>query len=227
MQLLIHSRTSTVAASKFGSEKINSRVTKFTDAYVPWLITSFQWSHNERVGVSNHQPYDCSLNRLFRHRSKKTSKLRVTSLCVRNSPGTGEFPAQMASNAENVSIWWRHHVISDCKGSTQQLLHLGTLSIDYHRGHMDHDNVLNHYSDVTMAAIASQITSLTIVYSTVDSDADQREHQSSASLAFLWGIHRGPVNFPHKWPVTRKMSPFDDVIMLYLTAKVTQSNCFI
>ena len=71
-----------------------------------------------------------------------------------------------------------------------------------------------HYDDVRMGAIASQITSLTIVYSIVYSDADQRKHQSSASLAFVRGIHRGPVNFPHKWPVTRKMFPFDDVIML-------------
>ena len=70
-----------------------------------------------------------------------------------------------------------------------------------------------HYNDVTMGAIASQITSLPIVYSIVYSDADQRKHQSSASLAFVRGIHRGPVNFPHKWPVTRKMFPFDDVIM--------------
>ena len=64
-----------------------------------------------------------------------------------------------------------------------------------------------------MGAIASQITSLTIVYSTVCSDADQRKHQSSASLAFVQGIHRGPVNSPHKWPVKREMFPFDDVIM--------------
>ena len=70
-----------------------------------------------------------------------------------------------------------------------------------------------HYDDVIMGAIASQITSLTIVYSTVYSGADQSKHQSSASLAFVWGIHRGPVNCPHKWPVTRKMFPFDDVIM--------------
>ena len=65
--------------------------------------------------------------------------------------------------------------------------------------------------DVIMGAIASQITSLTIVYSTVY--ADQRKHQSSASLAFVRGIHRGPVNSPRKWPVTRKMFPFDDVII--------------
>ena len=76
-----------------------------------WLITicSLQWRHNGRDSVSNHQPHDCLLNRLFRRRSKKTSKLRVTGLCAGNSPGTGEFPAQRASNAENVSIWWRHH----------------------------------------------------------------------------------------------------------------------
>ena len=69
-----------------------------------------RWRHNGRDNVSNHQPHDCLLNRLFRRRSKKTSKLRVTGLCKGNSPGTGEFPAQMTSNAENVSIWWRLHV---------------------------------------------------------------------------------------------------------------------
>ena len=61
-----------------------------------------------RDGVSNLQPRDCLLNRLFRRRSKKTSKLRATGLCAENSPVTGEFPAQMASSAENVSIWWRN-----------------------------------------------------------------------------------------------------------------------
>ena len=70
-----------------------------------------------------------------------------------------------------------------------------------------------HESDVTMGSIASQIISLTIVYSNVYSGADQRKHQSSASLAFVRGIHRRPVNSPHKRPVTRKMLPFDDVIM--------------
>ena len=68
-----------------------------------------------------------------------------------------------------------------------------------------------HYNDVTIDTIASQITSLTIVYSTVYSDANQRKHQSSTSLAFVRGIHRWPT--PHKWPVTRKMFPYDDVIM--------------
>ena len=67
-----------------------------------------------------------------------------------------------------------------------------------------------HYDGVIMGAMASQITSLTIVYSTVYSGADQRKDQSSAPLASVQGIHRGP---PHKWPVVRKMFPFDDVIM--------------
>ena len=65
-----------------------------------------------------------------------------------------------------------------------------------------------------MASMASQITSLTIVYSAVYSGADQRKHQSSASLAFVRGIHRWSVNFPHKGQVTRKMFPFDDFIMV-------------
>ena len=64
-----------------------------------------------------------------------------------------------------------------------------------------------------MGSMASQITSPTIVYSAVYSGADQRKHQSSASLAFVRGIHRGPVNSPHKGPVTRKMFSFDDVIV--------------
>ena len=70
-----------------------------------------------------------------------------------------------------------------------------------------------HCGDVIMGAMAYQITSLTIVCPNVYTGADQRKHQSSASLAFVWGIHRWPVISSHKWPVTRKMFPFDDVIM--------------
>ena len=65
--------------------------------------------HNGHDSVSNHQPHDCLLNRLFRRKSKKISKLRVTGLCAGYPPETGEFPAHMVSNAESVSIWWRHH----------------------------------------------------------------------------------------------------------------------
>ena len=71
--------------------------------------SALRWRHNGRDGVLNHHLQECLLNRLLRRRSKKTSKLRVTGLCVGNSPVTGEFSAQMASDTENVSIWWRNH----------------------------------------------------------------------------------------------------------------------
>ena len=74
-----------------------------------WVFITLHWRHNERDGVANHQHLHCLLNHLFGRRSKKTSKLRFTGLCADNTPVTGEFPAQKTSNAENVSIWWRHH----------------------------------------------------------------------------------------------------------------------
>ena len=73
-----------------------------------------------------------------------------------------------------------------------------------------------HYSDIIMSAMASQTTGVSIVYATVCSGADQRKHQSSAPLAFVRGIHRSPVNSPHQGPVTRKIFPFDDVIMKFV-----------
>ena len=97
---------------------------------------------------------------------------------------TSGFPTQRGSNTESIFMSWHHHA-AIC------VLQKG------------------HYDDVKMDAMASQITSLTIVYST-----EQSKHQSSAPLAFVWGIHRGPVNSPQKWLVTRKMFPFDDVIMV-------------
>ena len=84
-----------------------------------------------------------------------------------------------------------------------------------------------YYNDVTMGAMASQITSITIVYSTVYSGADQRKYQSSASLAFLRGIYQSPVNSPHKGPVTRKLFPFGDVIMVSHHTITLQSNDFL
>ena len=79
------------------------------EIYTFYFFISLQWHLNEPDDVSNHQPRNCLLNCLITHRSKKTSKLRVTGLCAGNSLVTSEFPAQMASNAEYVSIWWRHH----------------------------------------------------------------------------------------------------------------------
>ena len=126
----------------------------------------------------------------------------------------------MASNAENASIWWRHHEISEyisryLVGRSGQwcliyrLFDFVAVRIKHNHAHIiykslpwrhnGHDSVSYHQ--------------LTIIYSTVYAGADQRKHQSSASLAFVRGIHRGPVNSPHKWPVTRKMFPFHDVIM--------------
>ena len=89
----------------------------YVHVYLSWFrgstlthpVLTLHWRHNGLDSVSDHQPHDYLLNRLFRCRSKKISKLCVTGLCAGNSPETGEFPAQMASNAENVSIWWRHH----------------------------------------------------------------------------------------------------------------------
>ena len=89
------------------------------------------------------------------------------------------------------------------------------------RSYQTHAPTDSHYCGVIMSTIASQITSLTIVYSTVYSGTGQRKYQSSASLAFVRGIHRGPVNSPHKRPVTWKMSPFDD---LNLNLKVDHNS---
>ena len=80
--------------------------------WIYWInVSVLQWDHNGCDGVSNHQSHHCLLNRLFRRRSKKTSQLRVTDLCAGNSTVTGELPAQMANNAESISIWWHHHGI--------------------------------------------------------------------------------------------------------------------
>ena len=124
----------------------------------------------------------------------------------------------MTSNAENVSIWWRHHVCPIVPKATwfRMVRRLSDYSwIEALRVQsqavmtrdMAYGMLPSDYYDVIMDAIASQIISLMIVYSTVYSDADQSKHQSSASLA---------LNSPHKWPVTRKMFPFDDVIMFWL-----------
>ena len=118
------------------------------------------------------------------------------------------------------SLWWRHFKMHFHEGNfinrlvttatataTATIATTATVAAD------DDTITITHYNDAIMGAMASQITSLTIVYSTVYSSADQRTHQSSTSLAFVRGIHRWPVNSPHKWPVTLKMFPFDEVIM--------------
>ena len=111
----------------------------------PVVSHQLLWRQIGRDSISNHQPHDCLLNWLFRLRSKKTSKLRVTGLYAGNSRVTGKFPTQMGSNAENVSIWWRHHALqqqymnvmvsqitshlSDCSAVFSVVLHIDTTNI--------------------------------------------------------------------------------------------------
>ena len=104
-------------------------------------MESLQWRHN---GVSNQQPHHCLFNRLFRRRSKKTPKLRVTGPCAWNSPVTGEFHAQMTSNAENVSIWWRHHdgLLTNVYGKVQQKLKKAKITLLFKQGSM---NTMENY----------------------------------------------------------------------------------
>ena len=119
---------------------------------------------------------------------------------------------------------------SFCMGYIVAVREFMWLTYSYY-SHVRHWYYGIHYSDVIMGAKASQITSLTIVYSIVYSGADRRKHKSSASLAFVRGIHRRPVNSPHKWPVTRKKFPLDDVIMsnkyaiTLVTMKKPQMKC--
>ena len=108
-------------------------------------------------------------------------------------------------------LYWGTVLESCWKSELVQITWHGSLAIS----HWLNQWSSQHYDDAIMDPMASQITSHTIVYSTVYSGADQSWHQSSASLAFVWGIHRWPVNSPHKWPVTRKIFPFDDVIMTW------------
>ena len=142
--------------------------------------------HNECQRVSYHQRLDCLFSRLFRLTSKEIPKRAGT---LRGEPSVADgFPLQRAGNAESGP---GHNVIMR---SLSQW----------------------HYSDVIMSAIASQITSITIVYSTVYSGRDQRKHQSSESLAFVRGM-----DSPHKGPVTREKLPFDDVIMGTTSPSIT------
>ena len=94
-------------------------------------------------------------------------------------------------------------------------------------GAVNVDNSMLHHNDVMMSAMAYQITGVSIVCSTVGSDGDQRKYQSSVSLVFVRGIHRWPVNSPHKGPVTRKMFPLDDVIMTIYGQNIINNEIFL
>ena len=107
----------------------------------------------------------------------------------------------------HISVNWQRNCVFNRQWNYQS-----PTSLEFCDGNLP-TKASNHYNDIIMGALASQITSLTIVYSSVYSGADQRKHQSSASLAFVRGILGRLVNSPHKGPVTRKMFPFGDVIM--------------
>ena len=136
---------------------------------------------------------------------------KCMSLWLCNKTVKESTPDVRGNVAKRADVWCTTRTISpsinlSVNSTKHNIAHCQAMSAAY-------GEMINHYDDVTMSRIASLITSLTIVYSTVYSGADQRKHQSPASLAFVRGIHRGPVNSPHKWPVTRKLFPFDDVIM--------------
>ena len=168
----------------------------------------------------------------------KATGLHMKLMLVENTQAYQTFILKQVLYAEitellNVSIQLRHvklNLASDIPVDVIPNLS-NAVSADIITSNFACPSNATHYNDVMMGEIASHITSLTIVYSTVYSRADQRKHQSSASLAFVWLIHRGPVNSPHKWPVTRKMFPLDDVIMsahythIYLTPTVVKSQC--
>ena len=134
--------------------KINSSlyITELKCCFFARTTTSHEkplrWRHNGCDSVSNRQPHHCLLNRLFRRRSKKTSKLRVTGLCVVNSPGTGEFSAQMASNAEKVSIWWRHH-------ANMMKWHCGTYDRLFSRDHINYLRPTRHFFEYLLPLFKS------------------------------------------------------------------------
>ena len=137
-----------------------------------------QWGYNERDGVSNHQPHECLLNRLFRRRYKKKIKAPRLWPCAGNSPVTGGFPAQKASSAENVFIWCRHHVAS-CN------------LCDY---------MSIWFDDVIEGSKLHLVLLLGMVYvsgSHCHDDVIKWKH-FPRYCPFVRGIHRSTVNSPHK-----------------------------
>ena len=143
-------------------------------------LVALLWRHNGRSSISNHQSHDCLLNLLFRRRSKKISKLRLTGLCAGNSPVVGEFPAQIASNAENVSIWWRN------RGNHMRAILRKMLKIT-----IRDMSLKSHYFEITAISPRGHGVSRT------HDDVIKWKH-FPRYWPFVWGIHRSPVNSPHK-----------------------------
>ena len=177
-------------------------------AVIPWeknVTVSSRWPRWSRLGPNDH--------------GSVTARRGHSLVTVRSQLSHGEVTAQSRHlQYDHGSVTARSQLNhGPGHGSvTAGCDHFGhrELTVSSHGGQFFSHGMLSlHYSGVIMSAMASQIISLAIVYSIAYSGADQRKHQSSASLAFVRGIHRWPVNSPHKGPVTRKMFPFDDVIM--------------
>ena len=207
-------------------------------------ISHLQWRHKRaHPCVSNHRQLYCFFNS-FRITTKKISNPRHSSADEFPSQRTSNAENVSRLWSSHVMAWINSFYVTfqTTNDGTYRIWHKKTYQITIHpdnymhssrfvvcccdirwyihQRHSHHTDVKRAscpYCDVIMGAMASQITSLTIVYSTVHSGADQRKHQSFASLAFVRGIHRWPVNSPHKGPVTRRMFPFDDVIMAIMS----------
>ena len=180
-----------------------------------WPIT-LQWRHNGRDRVSNHQPHDCLLNRLFRRRSKKTSKLRVTGPLCGEFTGDRWIPRTKGQQCGKcfhlMTSSWTNDPIRRNSDATRSLMYFDSRNCFENLVCKVYSIRLQcvrqmprflQYSDVIMGTMAYKITSLKIAYSIIHSGADQRKHQSSALLALCAG------NSPHKVPMTRKMFPFE------------------
>ena len=168
-------------------------------------FSSLQWRHNGRDSVSNHQPQDCLLNPLFRCRSKKTSKLRVTGLCAGNSPGTGEFPAQMASNAENVSIWWYHHCRVSFRGKSYIAIASGrNASLEVINFVIDSGFICNLDAIFDFGCFCCKRVMGYIMYKDVDAVFGVLDILSALLAPRARNRDRLPKDSPHKGPVMQR-----------------------
>ena len=163
---------------------------------------------------------------IFHNRSKKKCCFNKNTLAVfQQTLGCNDSSMHHMTGWSNLNIpchqYCRFHNRNRHTAGTDPLYRIGTLEAKKPHKQVRWQTcvciyvTILYYSDVIVSTMASQITSLTIVYSTVYSNEDQTKHQSSASQAFVRGNHRWPVNSPHKWPVTRKMFPFNDVITIW------------
>ena len=162
------------------------------------LTHVLQWRHNEHNGVLNHRYIECLLKGMFRRRSKKTSKPRVTGLCEGNSLVTGEFPAQRASNATNVSIWWRHHCVT--------LQDLATVSVNpwleqnssyssptsYNDSHFVYQMASRHQTSAATSEVSCIIPLIMMSSSRADNSGmatTRREKKTYTISRGLWYLH--------------------------------------